>query len=71
MYSQESTPLLQISERLFEAWIRRDWTNAENVLAGEMTNLSRPVNEALAYRSLIRACLQQWDEAYDDAEQVS
>ncbi|KAF8547367.1 hypothetical protein OG21DRAFT_1501611 [Imleria badia] len=67
--SSTQTPLLQISEALLEPWIRQEWTNAENVLAGEMTRLSRPINEALACRSLIRAYLRQWTEAYDDAEE--
>ncbi|KAF8547809.1 WD40 repeat-like protein [Imleria badia] len=69
-YYTSDTPLLRISEDLFKPWMQQDWTNAEIVLTEEITSSSSSNRwDALANRALIRARLQRWREAYDDAEE--
>ena len=47
-----------------------NWNEAETVITEEMTNLPHRSCHSLANRALVRARLQDWSGAYDDAQQV-
>ena len=47
-----------------------DWKEAETVIMEEMTHPSNRRDNSLANRALVRARLQDWSGAYDDAQQV-
>lgn len=47
-----------------------DWKKAETVVTEEMIHFSCPNHHSLTNRALIRARLQDWRGALDDAQQV-
>lgn len=61
---------MQISDAVFNFWIKKEWSNAETVLTEEIMQSSSPSYHALANRALIRANLEQWLAAQHDAEEV-
>jgi hypothetical protein len=62
--------LLHLSRPAYELCIQGDWKEAETVITEEMTHSSNRSNNSLASRALVRARLQDWNGAYDDAQQV-
>lgn len=62
--------LMHITRQICELCVQEDWKGAETVITEEMTHSSCPSYNALANRALVRARLQDWDGAYDDAQQA-
>ena len=62
--------LLHLSLPACELCMRGDWKEAETVITEEMSDSSNRSNNSLANRALVRARLQDWSGAYDDAQQV-
>jgi WD40 repeat protein len=64
-------PFIEITNAALDSW-KQDWlADVETSLTGTITNSRNQSHHALANRALVRARLQHWDLAIEDAENVS
>ncbi|KAG9308828.1 WD40-repeat-containing domain protein [Chiua virens] len=61
-------PLMQISDRALNLWMRGKFSEAIIALSDEMEQDSNPSHNAYAARALVQAHLGEWKAAMEDAE---
>ncbi|KAH0838810.1 WD40-repeat-containing domain protein [Lanmaoa asiatica] len=63
-------PEIHINDAVLHSWTHDQFANAETLLTQEIADSRYANHHILASRALVRARLQHWDAAIDDAKQV-
>ncbi|KAF8121118.1 hypothetical protein EV363DRAFT_1234174 [Boletus edulis] len=68
-FHADSHPILtEIDNEAYVSWRKGKLVSTEDILSNEIERSSTPSHYHLANRALVRARLQQWDRALDDAQ---
>ncbi|KAG6377967.1 WD40-repeat-containing domain protein [Boletus reticuloceps] len=68
-FHADSHPILtEIDNEAYVSWKKGELVSTEDILSSEIERSSTPSHYQLANRALVRARLQQWDGALDDAQ---
>ena len=71
LYPTFQEPDIRVDNAALDSWKRDQLTDTEALLTTTIATSQSSGHHALASRAIVRARLQQWDVAIEDAEKVS